>query len=318
MGKIKFRTILANIPKYLSMIRIIRDTKPDLVLIPISQTTRGFLKDSVYIFVSRLFSRRILLQLRGSNFKDWFNGTSVMTRLYIRQVLRLAEGIIVLGEKIKPQFYDFFDRDRIFVVPNGADYQIPPRDEISDRLRLLYLSNLQPSKGIDDIMQALLILKEKGHDGLELDVAGTWRSKNHQESTIEMVTRHALPVTFHATVVGRDKFDLLSRSDVFVFTPREPEGHPWVIIEAMAAGLPIISTDQGAITESVIDGDNGFIVDAKSPEQIADKILYLLEHPVQRQQMGQASRRRYLNDFTEKSMVERLRQTFSKVIEPAS
>jgi len=56
-------------------------------------------------------------------------------------------------------------------------------------------------------------------------------------------------------VVGTQKFELLSSSDIFVFpTYYPPEGHPWVIVEALAAGLPIISTDQGAITESVFHG----------------------------------------------------------------
>ena len=85
-------------------------------------------------------------------------------------------------------------------------------------------------------------------------------------------------------------------------------------IEAMGAGLPIVSTDRGAITESVIDGKNGFIVGQKNPLQIAEKIKYLINNPEQRKKMGEESRRLYLENFTEDKMIARLSQTFNVVL----
>jgi glycosyltransferase involved in cell wall biosynthesis len=93
-----------------------------------------------------------------------------------------------------------------------------------------------------------------------------------------------------------------------------PEGHPWVLVEAMAAGLPIISTDQGAITESVIDGVNGFIVDSNNPLQIAEKLEYLMDHPEIREKMGKESRRLYEENFTEEKMIEKLKDVFNTVL----
>ena len=116
-------------------------------------------------------------------------------------------------------------------------------------------------------------------------------------------------------VYGRNKYDLLLSSDIFVFTPVQEEGHPWVIIEAMEAGLPIIATDRGAITESVIDGKNGFIVEKENPSQIAERIQYLIDNPEQRKRMGEESRRLYLENFTEEKMIRRLSQTFHSVLE---
>ena len=82
----------------------------------------------------------------------------------------------------------------------------------------------------------------------------------------------------------------------------------------MAAGLPIISTDQGAITESVIDGVNGFIVKKQNPQQIAEKIKILIEKSELRLKMGNESRRLYEENFTEEKMVERLTQAFNAVL----
>ena len=76
------------------------------------------------------------------------------------------------------------------------------------------------------------------------------------------------------------------------------EGHPWVIVEALAAGLPIISTDRGAIIESVIDGYNGYIVNPKRPKEIAEKIIKLTDDKDLRDQMSINSLNVYKEKFT--------------------
>ena len=74
-----------------------------------------------------------------------------------------------------------------------------------------------------------------------------------------------LPVINHGPVKGDKKFSILNEADIFVFpTYYRNEGHPWVTVEAMAAGLPVISTDHAAISESVHDGKNGYLVEKKN------------------------------------------------------
>ena len=89
------------------------------------------------------------------------------------------------------------------------------------------------------------------------------------------------------------------------------EGHPWVIVEAMASGLPIITTDQGCIKESVIDGENGFIIPKRDPDSIAEKIIYLIENPDVRERMGQKSRQLYEANLTEEHFVQRMTDAFN-------
>ena len=84
------------------------------------------------------------------------------------------------------------------------------------------------------------------------------------------------------------------------------EGHPWVIVEAMAAGLPIITTDQGCISESVINGKNGFIIPKRDPDAVTEKLIYLIEHPEIREKMGQKSRELYESNFTQEHFVGRM------------
>ena len=95
-------------------------------------------------------------------------------------------------------------------------------------------------------------------------------------------------------------------SSVLLFPPSEPEGHPRVVLEAMSAGLPVVTTDRGAIAETVADGQTGFVLPDPDPETLAERLLRLLEDAELRTQMGQASRARYLELFTQERADERL------------
>jgi glycosyltransferase involved in cell wall biosynthesis len=124
-----------------------------------------------------------------------------------------------------------------------------------------------------------------------------------------------LPVRFVGKVDEHTKQRVLSDADVFVFPTYYPlEGHPWVIVEAMAASLPIISCDQGCIIESVIDGDNGFIVPKHDPESLMETMLRFAENSDMLQRMGDRSRIVYEEQFTESVMVNRLNRAFENAV----
>jgi len=310
-----FKSILI----YLKMIRLIQYHQPQLVLLPISQSTPGFLKDSFYILIAWIFRRKVLLHLRGSNLQNWLNSISFMMRGYAEWFMRRCQGAIVLGNNLKSLFEKYFPDDRIFVVPNGGSYRFPATSAtaVNDRVNVLYLSNLMPSKGIRDVIETVRLLTKEDRmnsNKLLVEVVGEWRHEKLRDEMMRTVEENKLPVVFHPAAEREKKLEFFSKADIFVFPPCKPEGHPWVIVEAMAAGLPIISTDQGAIVESVIHGENGFIVEPNNPRQIAEKISFLIENPDIREKMGAKSRKRYLENFTEEKMIERLQRVFESVI----
>jgi glycosyltransferase involved in cell wall biosynthesis len=316
LGTWGLKSILMNAWIYAKLkIKIIR-CQPDLVLIPISQTTNGFVKDSLYILIARFFHRRVLLQLRGSNFLKWLRGSGRMTRVYVHWILKKTSGMIVLGKKLRELFIDHYPENRIFVVPNGADYNFPPVVQNDESIHLLYLGNMLPEKGIMDLLRAISELQKKEvKQAFRLDVMGSWNDSRTRNHCFKMLRELNLPVVFHHPDTGINKYQLLANAHVLVFTPNKPEGHPWVLVEALAAGLPVISTDQGAISESVVDGINGFMVETESPGAIANKLKALIEDPILRKKMGKNSRRFYEERFTEEKMVERLSSVFNQVLE---
>jgi len=314
LGKWSIAKVFRNIRIYFRMIGILVSKAPSLVLIPISQSTTGYLKDFFFIALARICGRKVLVQLRGSNFRNWLSSCSSLMRSFVRWSLRRTQGVIVLGNNLKPLFQGIFEDKNIFVVPNGGNYDLSFSVKRNDITQVLYLGNLQASKGIEDVILAIDILTKKHRGLFRVDVVGNWRSEETRMSCMKIVEENKLPINFHPPASGKVKMDFLSRADVFVFTPRLPEGHPWVIVEAMAAGLPVISTDRGAIVESIHDGLNGFIVNAEDPEAIAGKMERLLIDTELREAMGKESRKLYEDNFTEDRMVQRLSETFETVI----
>lgn len=317
IGQWNFSKFFRNLTIYLSLFSICIRQRPALVLIPISQSTSGFVKDSIFIWIARLTGTRVLIHLRGSSFKNWVNKSSWFIRHYVQLVLSLSSGVIVLGKKLRYLFQDYFAEEKIYVVPNGGTYSLPLRNRTDENsFEIVYLANLQPSKGIEDVIQAMKLLKEKNRNGskFHLTVIGAWRNEQTRKAVTQWIEHYQLPVNVMTPDKAGNKFQHLMNADVFVFTPREPEGHPWVIVEAMACGLPIISTDQGAITESVIDKQNGFIVPSSSPDKICEKLWLLMNDSELRIKMGEQSRLLYQTMFTEEKMVENLVTVFNKVI----
>ena len=315
-GKWSFKKINKNLSKYAELRRLIRKHKPGLVWIPISQTTAGFLKDSVYIWIAASAKCKVVLHLRGSNFSNWIESASQLTKYFVKTTMKKCSAVIVLGEKLRPIFKDYFKEEMIFVVPNGADYKIPLIQRKDEGIvKLLYIANLQATKGIEDVINAIIHLNNTHEGRFRLDVIGDWRSEAIKATCEALISKNRLPVTVFTPEMKPDKLKFLSESDIFVFTPRAPEGHPWVIVEAMATGLPIVSTDQGAITESVIHERNGYIVNTPDSTQIASILKKLIENPELRQRMGKESRKHYLEGFTEEKMVERLTETFNRILQ---
>ena len=314
LGKWSFKKIFRNNAIYFRMLRVCISQKPDLVLIPISQATTGFIKDSIFILIARFTGRRVLLQLRGSDFKSWLKSSAKWMQRYAAFILHRTQGMIVLGKSLRHIFEEYYSPDKIYVVPNGANYNLSFSLKKNIPLRILYLANLQASKGIEDVLEAVQILIKQGLDNFHLDVVGQWRSEETRVNCEKLVSDNKLPVTFHPADAGKKKMEFLGNADIFVFPPRAPEGHPWVIVEAMAAGLPVISTDRGAIAECILDGQNGFIVPVNNPGQIAIKLKQLISDNALRERMGKESRKLYEENFTEEKMVGRLSETFEKAM----
>jgi glycosyltransferase involved in cell wall biosynthesis len=105
-------------------------------------------------------------------------------------------------------------------------------------------------------------------------------------------------VAFLGLIPREDLVDRYYSSDIFAFAPIWNEGFGLPPVEAMAAGLPVVASRSGAVTETVIDGLTGFLVEKNDAEELAKALLVLLNDDSLREAMGRAGRRRAFQHFT--------------------
>ncbi|HSQ38897.1 MAG TPA: glycosyltransferase family 4 protein [Anaerolineales bacterium] len=108
---------------------------------------------------------------------------------------------------------------------------------------------------------------------------------------------------------------IMDGTDIFLLSSIL-EGQPLVIVEAMAYGCPIISTNVGGIPELITDGVNGFLCPPEIPQCLAEKIRLLVDDPSMREHLGRAARKFYENSpFEAKAAAKFFIEVYGKVLE---
>jgi glycosyltransferase involved in cell wall biosynthesis len=282
------------------------------VYLPIAQAFPGLARDLLFVIVARLARKPFAIHLHGGSFGTYYQSQNAVARHVIAGVLRDAALGIVLTEQLRPALECVIPADRIAVVQNGLDLpksERPARSRAtSDTVDVLFLSTLYPAKGVYVFIEAIAEAR-KSRPQLRGVVAGQWPSEEIHREALALVETLALEdaIKFVGPVEGGAKTDLLNEVDIFCFPSFYPlEGQPLVIIEAMAARLPVVATSWRGISETVIDQETGFLVDEPSPTLVAEKLTHLIDHPEVRERLGRAGRARYEDLYTQRAFGERM------------
>jgi glycosyltransferase involved in cell wall biosynthesis len=211
-------------------------------------------------------------------------------------------------------------RENVNYCPNGIPQIAEGVGESRDkngRSRILFLSNLIVSKGINVLLEACQILKTRGIEFDCVFIGGEGDIVTTEFNTL--ITQMGLfdCVQYLGKKYGADKQDEFNSADIFVLpTYYHNECLPLVLLEAMQNGLPVVSTFEGGIPDIVEDGVTGFLVQQKNAEQLADKLEILIQNQALREQMGRAGREKFLREYTlekfENRMVEILNAVADK------
>lgn len=291
---------------------LLRHSRPDLIYLPISQGLWGIIRDLGFIIPSILTKCKVIIHLRGSEFDCVYKSLPIVIKQITRWALKRISAAIVLGKSLTYIFDGLVPQDKIHVIPNGIDpFPYTPDQPYELRKNILFLATLKKRKGIFEFLHALPEVLKK-HPEIKITIAGAWRNESEELAAQNLITELSIShaINFVGEVSGHNKYELYKRHAIFVFPPIEPEGLPWVILEAMSAGMPVISTAQGTIPEVMVHNKNGFIVNPV-PGTIGKKINYLLENTEEATKMGENSLLRISQLFSEQQYFENLKILFT-------
>ena len=302
VGRWDITNIRVGLTNVMHLIGMLRGARGVLYL-PVSQSSGAFLRDSLFIRLANAAGWRVVIHLRGSEFWSFYGRQRGLYRRWTRSTLARVCEAAVLGESLRHAFGDLVSSDRIAVVGNGT----PPNtaeDSIRDRRCVVFLSNLRRRKGVREALDAaLMALREV--PAARVIFVGDWEDERLERDLRSAAAR--MPgVQFRPSVSGGEKDELLATSGVLLFPPREPEGHPRVVLEAMAAGLPVVTTDRGAIAETVRDGITGFVLPEPDPVELAARLVSLLTEEDLYERMSTAAQSEYAAKYTQTAADARL------------
>ncbi len=179
-------------------------------------------------------------------------------------------------------------------IDTGKFCYLPRKPVKDDKVRLLTVARLIEKKGVQYAVQAVADVLKR-YSNIEYNIVGDGPAKNTLEGLIE-----ELNVGNNVKLLGwrhqEEIIELMKHTDVFIAPSvvggdGDEEGIPIVLMEALAQGMPVLSTQHSGIPELVQDGESGFLVPERNVEALADKLEFLIKHPEIWSEMGRKGRK---------------------------
>ena len=230
-----------------------------------------------------------------------------------RRVARSLPGIITVSEAARRDISRDFaiNRDRFHIVPNGIDterfYPIPEIDREPDRLIATNSADI-PLKGLRYLLEAVARISKKRR--IRLTVIGSPKKKSPISSLIRELGIGDL-LTFTGRIDHEEFVRQYAKAAIAV-VPSVYEGFGLPAGEAMACGVPVISTTGGALPEVV--GEAGLLIPPANVVELTRAILQLLDNPGQARQLGAKGYQRVMNEFTWSRAAEKTADAYREVI----
>lgn len=176
---------------------------------------------------------------------------------------------------------------------------------------LLFLARTEEAKGLFDAIEAFIELKKK-YPTMKLTIAGDGFAK---EKAMQIIDQHQLneSVEFVGFVKGKEKASVFINSHIYLF-PSYSEGMPNSVLEAMAFGLPVITTPVGGLTDFFEDGKHGNYVEIKKAHQIVEKTQAIIEDKELYKKISLENFEYARKRFTTTIVINRLEKIYSKYI----
>ena len=244
-----------------------------------------------------------------------------LTHRYINRILAISDVIhrnILETLPVSPErvltLHDSIDTTR-FSPEHARGDAVRREFGFSNTVLLIgFVGRYSPGKGHEELLRAAAILKPRFPDVRYLVVGEASYGEGRYEADIKRLAVE-LGVNDVVTFAGfrNDIPDVMAACTAFAF-PSHAEAFGVVLVEALAMGLPVVSTNCDGVLDIMVDGETGLMIPPKNPEELARGLGCLLEDPALRTRLGKAGRARALEMFDEEKLTDRLEQIYRDVL----
>jgi len=267
--------------------------------VPIVLTTDGLLYPRL---------KRLSLSERG-----WLMGElTIWLEGFISRIS--YDAVIAVSNYVKQEMVGLgVPPEKVHVVYSGVNLKL--YDSIGEPKKegesIVFVGNLLPHKGVEDLIFAFQNVKKKFPE-VVLNIVGSGPMLNSLKVQVSKL-RLKGSVFFYGRVSERKKIRLIKTSKCLVL-PSIMESFGLVFLEAMACKKPVIAYDIPAARETILDGDNGFLVPQKDRSCLSDTIAEVLCNASKARAMGRRGRRLVEREFTWQRTAEKTLAVYRKVL----
>lgn len=252
----------------------------DIIYVSLAESFFGNLRDLfIYLICYKSRHKIFVHMLGGAGMKEILSGNGIQKKINAFFIKKIA-GVIVEGPVNFETFSKIIPKEKIFIVPNFAedflfvnDNEIKAKFSNLDPIQILYLSNLIPGKGYDELAQAFIELREELKKEVNIVFVGGFESKESEDNFMLKIQNYEGLNYIGKFIDGEKKRELYCKSHIFCLPTYYPfEGQPISILEAYATGCVVITSDHSGIPFIFSDKINGFIIKKKSIESLKKAI----------------------------------------------
>lgn len=263
----------------------------------------SFKRKSMMAAMARLAGKKVILHEHSGEFARDFEVGDDSYRKKVRGTFNAADRVIVLSEEWRDYFADNVMRDasRLSVLHNGVSIPERPCTPCAHQ-DVLFLGRLDANKSPDVLLRASRAALDAA-PGMRLVFGGDGDLDRYR--ALARGLGIADRCDFLGWVTGEDKERLFARAGVYCL-PSKNEAMPMSVMEAMAHGVPVISTNVGGVPQLIEDGVDGLLMNVDDEGSLSRLLLELVSSPERRSELGLAGRRKIMDSFSIHSSVNKL------------
>lgn len=268
-----------------ALIRLLRKYKFHLI------HAHWLIPQGLVALLARLFIKSAPPLLCTSHGSDLFALHGNIYKIIKRYIVSKASAVTVVSNTMHKEVIKLnAENEKIYVIPMGVDLQnlFIPGEAREKSESLLFVGRLVATKGLAYLIDALPSIIER-YPKVSLCIAGDGPEKNNLKSRCM-----SLGISDHVHFLGAVKNDLLptlyQMSSIVIFPSIISEGFGLVLVEALGCECAVVVTDLPALRDIIIDGKTGYIVQQKNTQQIAEKVILLMDDFVLRRSLGREGR----------------------------
>jgi glycosyltransferase involved in cell wall biosynthesis len=322
VGRFTLANVLHTLRLFAALVRELWTFHPDVVHIPVNSNPTALLRCRLFALAARLSGGRVVMHVHGGLFADRYLLARGAWRSFMRGTMRLGDTIVCLS----PAWQRFFDGlalgRRTAVVFNPVDPELlhaldTARAVHHPRVRVLFVGPLARAKGVHELLESLRVVMD-ARSNVEAHIVGgeLCADEAAEIRALHAAHPHRERIFLRGPRSGAPLAQEYAEADVLVL-PSYGEGVPLVVLDAMAAGCPVVATPVGGIPDVVRDGVNGLIVPPRDAPALAGAIAHLVEDKRLRRRMGLVNRVTARRHYTARRFADSCDRVYRSLIETA-